>query len=134
MNYKLIVVVSCMSVFISGTTLGKVPDIKSNSCRLYNAYLLNGKIYSASDGIIINGEYPTATSEDECYSNCRGEQEYRTNNLPKIYTLQLECFYGKKSLYRDYIDHKHNVDSINLTPTPLRCGEGQKYFLSWTKN
>jgi hypothetical protein len=79
------------------------PEIKKNSCRLYNAYMINGQIYSDADGIIINGEYPTASSETECREKCRAEQADRASSLPEIYNLKVECFYGQKSLYQENI-------------------------------
>ncbi|GCA89496.1 MULTISPECIES: hypothetical protein [Microcystis] len=92
-----------ISIITSGNAMATVPAIRSNSCRLYNAYLLNGQIYSDSQGIVINGEYPTASSETDCRKQCQAEQKDRTQDLPKIYTLKVECFYGKKSLYKDSI-------------------------------
>lgn len=37
-----------ISIITSGNAMATVPPIRSNSCRLYNAYLLNGKIYSSN--------------------------------------------------------------------------------------
>lgn len=103
MRHKLFAL-TVISILTSEIAMATVPPIRSNSCRLYNAYLLNGQIYSDSQGIVINGEYPTASSETECRKQCQAEQKDRTQDLPKIYTLKVECFYGKKSLYKDYIN------------------------------
>jgi hypothetical protein len=96
--------------------MATVPSIESDSCRLYNAYLLNGVIYSSSDGIVINGKYPTAPSEEVCRNRCRAEQKDRGQDLPKIYTLKVECFYGKKSLYKETCYSKMKCNT-------LECGD-----------
>jgi hypothetical protein len=82
MKHKLFAL-TVISIVTSEIAMATVPPIRSNSCRLYNAYLLNGQLYSASEGIVINGEYPTASSETACRQQCQAEQKDRTQGLPK---------------------------------------------------
>lgn len=77
-----------------------LPPVNSDSCRLYNGYLMNGQMYSESQGTVINGAYSTAKTPDECQKKCLSDEKSRTEDLPSTYTLNVECLYGQRSLYR----------------------------------
>ncbi len=95
---------------ISGIALAENPPVETDSCRLYNAYYLDGNLVSDSQGIIYNDHYRQAASRDLCLNYCRKEEESRTEqvhqfNMPN-YILKVECFYGNMSVYKKTIKAK----------------------------
>jgi hypothetical protein len=76
--------------------------IESNSCRLANLYTKDAQVYGAgySKGVRYNGKYPTAENATECELKCKKELVNRIETLPKGLKLEVECFYGKKQLFK----------------------------------
>ena len=88
---------------ICGVVLAEKPPVEADTCRLYNAYYMDGNLVSDSQGIINNGQYRKAASQEECLNYCRSEEDSRAEqvynfNMPN-YILKVECFYGHTSLY-----------------------------------
>lgn len=78
---------------------------ESKTCRLANTYYMNGTPYSSSEGILVEGKYPTASDRDECYQICREEEQWRTEDLPDIFTLGVTCYYGDKVIYSKTLEN-----------------------------
>ena len=93
---------------MSGIALSEKPPVEEDTCRLYNAYYMDGNLVSDSQGIIYNGQYRKAASQEECLNQCGKEEKSRAEqvynfNMPN-YILNIECFYGSISLYKKTIN------------------------------
>ena len=104
---RVTMVVLMLTLALPGTVYAANAPIEADTCRLYNAYYLDGRLVSDSQGIIYNGQYSKASSANDCMSYCRKEEKSRADQVygfnRENYYLEVECFYGDSSLYSNVI-------------------------------
>lgn len=95
--------VAVVLLILSSSTSAGFDDLKApiepNTCRLANAYLMNGQDYSGSAGITINGKYPTAEDRTACRSMCEQDEMSRVNSKPAVYGLRVACYFSTEKLF-----------------------------------
>jgi hypothetical protein len=91
-------------------TLADKPPVEADTCRLYNAYYMNGSLVSDSQGVIYDGQYLKVASQDDCLTYCKKEEESWAEQVYQFdipnFSPKVEYFCGYNSLFKNTIKAK----------------------------